>query len=114
MKALVKSKAEPGLWMQDVPMPKVGDNDLLIRVKKTAICGTDVHIWKWDAWSQRTVAIGQTVGHEFVGEIVEMGRSVSGYKIGKSIGRRAYRLRSVQGPAGRANVTSARTRWGSA
>jgi threonine 3-dehydrogenase len=85
MKALVKSKAEPGLWMQDVPMPEVGDNDLLIKVRKTAICGTDVHIWKWDPWSQRTIAIGQTVGHEFVGEIVDMGRSVSGYKVGERV-----------------------------
>lgn len=85
MKALVKSKAEPGLWMQDVPMPKIGDNDLLIKVKKTAICGTDVHIWKWDSWAAKTITIGQTVGHEFVGEIVDMGRSVSGYKIGERV-----------------------------
>ncbi|PKL06097.1 MAG: L-threonine 3-dehydrogenase [Spirochaetae bacterium HGW-Spirochaetae-9] len=85
MKALVKSKAEPGLWMQDVPMPEIGDNDLLIKVKKTAICGTDVHIWKWDQWSQRTITVGQTIGHEFVGEIVDMGRSVSGYKAGERV-----------------------------
>ncbi len=85
MKALVKSRAEPGLWMEEVPMPAVGDNDLLIKVKKTAICGTDVHIWNWDAWSQRTITVGQTVGHEFVGEIVEMGRAVSGYKLGERV-----------------------------
>lgn len=85
MKALVKSKAEPGLWMQDVPVPEIGDNDLLIKVRKTAICGTDVHIWKWDAWSERTIGIGQTIGHEFVGEIVDMGRSVSGYKTGERV-----------------------------
>ncbi|MGB4587079.1 MAG: L-threonine 3-dehydrogenase, partial [Rectinemataceae bacterium] len=85
MKALVKSKAEPGLWMQDVPVPEIGDNDLLIKVRKTAICGTDVHIWKWDAWSKRTIGIGQTIGHEFVGEIVDMGRSVSGYKTGERV-----------------------------
>ena len=85
MKALVKSKAEPGLWMEEVPMPAIGDNDLLIKTKKTAICGTDVHIWKWDAWAQRTIRVGQTVGHEFVGEIVDMGRSVSGYKIGERV-----------------------------
>ncbi len=85
MKALVKSKAEPGLWMQNVPVPEIGDNDLLIKVKKTAICGTDVHIWKWDQWSQRTITIGQTIGHEFVGEIVDMGRSVSGYKTGERV-----------------------------
>jgi len=85
MKALVKSKAEPGLWMEEVPMPGFGDTDLLIKTKKTAICGTDVHIWKWDAWAQRTIRVGQTVGHEFVGEIVDMGRSVSGYKIGERV-----------------------------
>jgi len=85
MKALVKSKAEPGLWMKEVPMPGFGDTDLLIKTKKTAICGTDVHIWKWDAWAQRTIRVGQTVGHEFVGEIVDMGRSVSGYKIGERV-----------------------------
>ena len=85
MKALVKSKAEPGLWMQDVPVPEIGDNDLLIKVRKTAICGTDVHIWKWDAWSKSTIGIGQTIGHEFVGEIVDMGRSVSGYKTGERV-----------------------------
>lgn len=85
MKALVKSRAEPGLWMEEVPMPAVGDNDLLIKVKKTAICGTDVHIWNWDAWSQRTIKVGQTVGHEFVGEIVELGRAVQGYKVGERV-----------------------------
>ncbi len=85
MKALVKSAAEPGLWMEEVPMPAVGDNDLLIKVKKTAICGTDVHIWKWDEWARRTIRTGQTIGHEFVGEIVEMGRAVSGYKIGERV-----------------------------
>lgn len=85
MKALVKSRAEPGLWMQEVPMPAIGDNDLLIKVKKTAICGTDIHIWKWNTWAQRTIRLGQTVGHEFVGEIVGMGRSVTGYKIGERV-----------------------------
>jgi threonine 3-dehydrogenase len=85
MKALVKRKNEPGLWMEDAPIPRIGDNDLLIKVKKTAICGTDVHIWKWDTWAQRTIRLGQTVGHEFVGEIVDMGRSVQGYKVGERV-----------------------------
>jgi threonine 3-dehydrogenase len=71
--------------MEDVPMPVVGDADLLIKVKKTAICGTDVHIYKWDAWSQRTIKTPMTIGHEFVGEIVEMGRAVQGYKIGERV-----------------------------
>lgn len=85
MKALVKSRAEPGLWMQDVPMPAIGDNDLLIKVKKTAICGTDVHIWSWNDWAQKTIKLGQTAGHEFVGTIVDMGRAVRGYKIGERV-----------------------------
>ncbi len=85
MKALVKKSPEVGLWMEDVPMPAVGDADLLIKVKKTAICGTDVHIYKWDAWSQRTIKTPMTIGHEFVGEIVEMGRAVQGYKIGERV-----------------------------
>jgi len=85
MKALVKKSPEIGLWMEDVPMPEVSDNDLLIKVKKTAICGTDVHIYKWDAWSQRTIKTPMTIGHEFVGEIVEMGRAVQNYKIGERV-----------------------------
>ncbi|MCE5257142.1 MAG: L-threonine 3-dehydrogenase [Spirochaetaceae bacterium] len=85
MKALVKSRAEPGLWMQDVPMPTIGDNDLLIKVKKTAICGTDVHIWSWNDWAQKTIKLGQTAGHEFVGTIVDMGRAVKGYTIGERV-----------------------------
>ncbi|HAP44392.1 MAG: L-threonine 3-dehydrogenase [Spirochaetes bacterium GWD1_61_31] len=85
MKALVKKAAEVGLWMQDVPMPTIGDNDLLIKVKKTAICGTDVHIYKWDEWSQRTIKTPMTIGHEFVGEIVEMGRAVRNYQVGERV-----------------------------
>ncbi len=85
MKALVKNSPEVGLWLEDVPMPEVGDNDLLIKVKKTAICGTDVHIYKWDEWSQRTIKTPMTIGHEFVGEIVEMGRAVQGYKVGERV-----------------------------
>ncbi|HOZ72665.1 MAG TPA: L-threonine 3-dehydrogenase [Spirochaetales bacterium] len=85
MKALVKKSPEVGLWLEDVPMPEVGDNDLLIKVKKTAICGTDVHIYKWDEWSQRTIKTPMTIGHEFVGEIVEMGRAVQGYKVGERV-----------------------------
>ena len=85
MKALVKKSAETGLWMEDVPMPAMDDNDILVKVRKTAICGTDIHIYKWDAWSQRTIKTPMTIGHEFVGEIVDMGRAVSGYKIGERI-----------------------------
>ncbi|MBN1520488.1 MAG: L-threonine 3-dehydrogenase [Spirochaetales bacterium] len=85
MKALVKKAPEVGLWMEDVPLPTIGDTDLLIKVKKTAICGTDIHIYKWDAWSQRTIKTPMTIGHEFVGEIVEMGRAVQGYRVGERV-----------------------------
>ena len=67
MKALVKSKAEEGLWLEDVPVPEVGKNDVLIRISKTSICGTDVHIWNWDEWARKTIPVPMTIGHEFVG-----------------------------------------------
>ncbi len=79
MKALVKSKAEEGLWLEDIPKPTISDNDVLIRVLKTGICGTDVHIYKWDAWAQKNIKVPTTIGHEFVGEIVELGRNVNDY-----------------------------------
>ena len=85
MKALVKKNPEVGLWMEDVPMPAVGPKDVLIKVRKTAICGTDVHIYKWDAWSQRTIKTPMTIGHEFVGEIVELGKEVVGWKVGERV-----------------------------
>ena len=81
MKALVKSKAEPGLWLEEVPVPKVGVNDVLIEVLRTGICGTDVHIYNWDAWAQRTVPVPMVVGHEFVGRIVETGSNVSDFRV---------------------------------
>ena len=82
MKALVKAKAEPGLWLQDVPMPEVGINDVLIRILKTSICGTDVHIWNWDAWAQATIPLGMTIGHEFVGVVESVGSNVHDYHPG--------------------------------
>ena len=85
MKALVKAKAEPGLWLQEVPEPKVGHNDLLVRVGKTAICGTDVHIYNWDEWSQETIPVPMTVGHEFCGVVAEVGSEVSGFKPGDRV-----------------------------
>ncbi|WP_209348217.1 L-threonine 3-dehydrogenase [Pontixanthobacter sp. CEM42] len=85
MKALVKAKSEPGLWLQDVPMPEVGINDALIKIKRTAICGTDMHIWKWDEWAQETIPVPMVVGHEFVGEIVEVGANVSDYTPGQIV-----------------------------
>ena len=83
MKALVKAKAEPGLWLETRPLPEIGPDDVLIRVRKTGICGTDVHIWNWDDWAQRTVPVPLVTGHEFAGEIVEIGRNVEGLAIGQ-------------------------------
>ncbi len=85
MKALVKAKAEPGLWMERVPVPEIGPNDVLIKVKKSAICGTDVHIWNWDQWAQNTVPVPMVVGHEFMGEIAEIGSAVTKYKVGERV-----------------------------
>ncbi len=82
MKALVKQFAQAGLWLADVPAPTVGINDVLIRVRKTGICGTDLHIYKWDAWAQQTIPVPMVVGHEFVGEIVEIGSNVNDFRVG--------------------------------
>ena len=82
MRALVKSAAEPGLWLEDVPVPAIGINDVLIRVRKTGICGTDLHIWSWDAWAQATIPVPLVIGHEFVGEVVEFGSNVTDFKVG--------------------------------
>jgi threonine 3-dehydrogenase len=85
MKALAKLHPEPGIWMTEVPEPQVGHNDLLIRIRKTAICGTDVHIYNWDQWSQKTVPLGLVTGHEYVGEVMGMGEEVSGFAIGDRV-----------------------------
>ncbi|GGI93020.1 L-threonine 3-dehydrogenase [Legionella impletisoli] len=85
MKALVKSKQEPGIWMEDVSVPDFGVNDVLIKIKKTAICGTDIHIYSWDDWAQATIPVPMTVGHEFYGEIVELGKEVRGLKVGQRV-----------------------------
>ena len=82
MKALVKSRSEPGLWLADVPVPQIGINDVLIRVAKTSICGTDVHIYNWDAWAQKTIHVPMVIGHEFVGRIVELGANVHDFQVG--------------------------------
>lgn len=82
MKALVKSKGERGLWLEDIPEPAMGINDVLIRVQKTGICGTDVHIYQWDDWAQKTIPVPMAIGHEFVGEIVEVGSNVSDFHPG--------------------------------
>jgi threonine 3-dehydrogenase len=82
MKALVKSKREPGLWLEDIEAPKPGMNDVLIRVRRAGICGTDVHIYKWDDWAQRTIPVPMAIGHEFVGEVVETGSNVADFHPG--------------------------------
>ncbi|RDI42686.1 L-threonine 3-dehydrogenase [Aquicella lusitana] len=79
MKALVKAKAQTGIWMEDVAMPAVGPNDVLIKIKKTAICGTDIHIYNWDEWAQEHIQVPLVIGHEFVGEVVEIGKEVTSY-----------------------------------
>ena len=85
MKSLVKAKAEKGIWLQDTPEPEVGHNDLLIKVRKTAICGTDMHIYNWDEWSQKTIPVPMVVGHEYVGEAVGMGQEVRGFNLGDRV-----------------------------
>jgi threonine 3-dehydrogenase len=85
VKALVKSRAEPGLWLEDVPEPSLGINDVKIRVDKTGICGTDVHIHRWDAWAQRTIPVPLVIGHEFVGEVAEVGSNVTGFQPGDTV-----------------------------
>ena len=85
MKALVKKQAAPGLWLEDVPEPRIGINDVLIRLKRAAICGTDIHIYNWDDWAQRTIPVPMVVGHEFVGEIVEVGSNVSDFFPGQIV-----------------------------
>jgi len=82
MPAIVKAKAEPGLWLEQVPVPEIGPDDVLIRTKKASICGTDVHIYNWDTWAQKTIPVPMTIGHEFVGEIAGTGSNVRGFAKG--------------------------------
>ena len=85
MKALVKKEAAPGIWLEEVPEPQVGPNDVLIEIAKTAICGTDMHIYNWDAWAQKTIHVPMAIGHEYCGRIVEMGSEVRGLGIGDRV-----------------------------
>jgi len=85
MKALVKASPEKGLWMQDMPIPQTGINEVLIKIKKSAICGTDLHIYKWDEWAQRTIKTPMIIGHEYVGEIVQIGHGVKNLKVGDRV-----------------------------
>ena len=85
MKALVKKRAEEGLWLEDVPIPTIAGNEVLIKIHKTAICGTDVHIYNWDDWAQKTIKTPMTAGHEYAGEIVELGANVTGLQVGNIV-----------------------------
>lgn len=85
MRALVKSRPEPGLWLEDVPTPGLGPQDVLIEVHKTSICGTDLHIYKWDDWAQKTINVPMTIGHEFMGAIVDLGAGVEGLRLGQRV-----------------------------
>lgn len=85
MKSLAKTKAEKGIWMVDSPEPAVGHNDIKIKIRKTAICGTDMHIYNWDEWSQNTIPVPMIVGHEYLGEVVEIGSEVRGFSIGDRV-----------------------------
>jgi len=85
MKALAKLKPEPGIWMTETAVPEIGHNDVLIKIRKTAICGTDMHIYQWDEWSQATVPVPMVTGHEYAGEIVALGSEVRGYEIGDRV-----------------------------
>ncbi len=92
MRALAKLEPREGIWMTDVAEPELGHNDLLIRIAKTAICGTDVHIYNWDAWAEKTIPVPMVVGHEFVGEIVEVGRNVSDFSPGDVVSAEGHEV----------------------
>ena len=85
MKALVKKERKPGLWLEEVPQPQVGINDVLIRVDRTGICGTDLHIYKWDDWAAKTIKPPMIIGHEYVGTVVEVGGNVTDFKPGQLV-----------------------------
>ena len=85
MKALVKKEANEGLWLDEIPIPEIGIDDVLIKIQKTAICGTDVHIYNWDEWAQKTIPVPMVVGHEYVGKVVEVGSNVKDVRIGELV-----------------------------
>ena len=115
MKALVKARAEAGLWLQDIPEPSIGINDVLIRVLRTGICGTDVHIYDWDAWASSTIQVPLAIGHEFVGEVVKVGSNVNDFHPRRTgLRRRSRGLRTLPQLHGRATVIFAPTRRASA
>ena len=114
MRALVKARAAPGLWLEDVPDPEIGINDVLIRVRKTGICGTDLHIYEWDAWAQKTIPVPMVIGHEFVGEVVAVGSNVSDFQSATSSAARVTSSAGAAETAWRGAAISARIRSDSA
>ena len=90
MKALVKSKSEKGLWLEEIPVPEIGINDVLIRVRYTGICGTDLHIYEWDDWARATIPVPMAIGHEFCGEIVDVGSNVNDFHPGEIVSGDSY------------------------
>ena len=105
MTALEKSKPEQGLWKVEAPIPEIGPDDVLVKIKKTGICGTDIHIWNWDEWAASTVPIPLITGHEFAGEIVELGRRVEGLRSGNAALAKGILLVWKADNHGRANST---------
>ena len=114
MKALVKAKAEPGIWMEEVPVPEIGPNDVLIKVKKTAICGTDVHIYNWDQWAQKTVPVPMVTGHEFVGTVADLARRSPSTRSASAFPAKAISSAAIAAIAARAGAIFAATRSASA
>ena len=114
MKAVVKAKAEPGLWLEDVPVPKVGGDDVLIRVLKASICGTDVHIYNWDDWAQKAIPVPMTIGHEFVGVVDRVGDHVRVLRAAISSWARGTSPVDIAAIASRGGGICVQTRWVSA
>jgi threonine 3-dehydrogenase len=110
MKALVKSRAERGLWLDDIPEPAAGINDVLVRAHYTGICGTDVHIYEWDDWAKKTIPVPMVIGHEFVGEIVEVGSNVNDFSVGDIVSGKGMLSVAAAATASRAGATYARPR----
>jgi threonine 3-dehydrogenase len=106
MKALVKKLPQKGIWREEVPIPDIGVNDVLVKIKKTSICGTDLHIYKWDQWSQRTIKTPMSIGHEYVGTIVDMGNGVKNLHIGDRITSEGILPAATAGIAGEGKNTS--------
>ena len=109
MKALVKSAPGRGLTLTDVPLPTIGDRDVLIKVDRTGICGTDLHIYNWDAWAEKTIPTPLVIGHEFVGSIAEIGSAVEFFKLDDIVSGEAISFVACAGTASLADVTSVRT-----